>query len=507
MGSTSLLTKLPWWADTVRQAVFDAGRHSEQFSGYVLEWEAGKGRPGSMAWGRSLRVRGVLSCAMAAGFVLGAGADNNAWIDDGWGDQGSVKVESLAGAWSGRLLAGSQADRFTLTLNVSADSVLTAEGKSDGWPYTEKYQSLLEGRNLHLTGTAIEPPPPADIPYVPLTLKLSVSERETALRGTWEKADGSRGTVELTRAAGASPPQAAVSSPNEPPPVVSEPAATPAPVAKPAHDLTGEWTGQWTNRGKIMDFVLRVRQDDAGKLAAEGKANTWSLLEIFEGTVEGDAVTLTGTEVRPAPPPGKYYSLDVLHLTLSEDGRELAGNWEDADQSTGAIRVTRRGAGTADGIVVRCPSEVSAGEPVTIEIEAVNPDTEPRIGTIAVSVTGRAAVIPERKGSYDLFLPGGKSYLSRFEKEGDIWRLTPQREKAPPAAPHVEVYDAQWGAGESKRLSFQATFPEAGTARIYVRATFSRKTPQGVIIDSNLPPDGEPDEQGLPCMVVRLSVL
>ncbi len=126
------------------------------------------------------------------------------------------------------------------------------------------------------------------------------------------------------------------------PPAVSAP-PSPVPVpslsSRDSRDFVGEWTGKWTNSRGSMMFLLKIGEGKENKLAAEGKASTWTLTEVFEGSVSGDAITLTGTHVLPTPSPGKYYCLDVLSLTLSQDGKRLSGTWVDKENSRGTIEV------------------------------------------------------------------------------------------------------------------------------------------------------------------------
>lgn len=136
-------------------------------------------------------------------------------------------------------------------------------------------------------------------------------------------------------------------------PTPSSPAA-PAPDARVTPDpqkvitattveeeLPGEWKGVWTNRGRAMPFTLRITLADDNSLKAEGKAETWSLTERFKGALNGNTLTLTGTDVLPPPPPEKRYSLDTLTLTLSQDGLTLEGSWIDQENSRGTVAVQR----------------------------------------------------------------------------------------------------------------------------------------------------------------------
>jgi len=130
----------------------------------------------------------------------------------------------------------------------------------------------------------------------------------------------------------------------------SLPARAPAPPtqAEPAtsirgDDLLGEWKGSFVNRNQPKKFTLHIKQAENNALRAEGKADTWTLLELFEGSLVGNTVILRGYEVKPTPAPGKNYSLDVFKLTLSADGKTLKGTWTDTDKSTGDIEVSRVG--------------------------------------------------------------------------------------------------------------------------------------------------------------------
>ncbi len=155
---------------------------------------------------------------------------------------------------------------------------------------------------------------------------------------------------------------------------------------------------------------------------------------------------------------------------------------------------------TTEGLKVRCPASARAGEPVKIEIESENIDTIPRMGTLALSIQGGQPSVAEQKGSYDLFLPGGRAKLARFSREDTVWKFRPQSENISPAMTHVEFYDGQWPAKNARTMSVPVVFRAPGTATLFVRATFAKRAGNVVVVDRNCPNEANDlDEQGLPC--------
>jgi len=154
------------------------------------------------------------------------------------------------------------------------------------------------------------------------------------------------------------------------------------------------------------------------------------------------------------------------------------------------------------------PQSVKANsETAVIQIRVNNPSAEEYMGTIAVTIDGGGPMVPENKSVYDVFLPGGDGKLARFIAEGGGWKLMPLSESIVPSKTHVEVYDKKWAGNAEKTLSCPVVFTVPGRVRVYVRGTFAKKTPSGVIVHQNLPPDGISDEQGLPCEMYEISVL
>ncbi len=156
---------------------------------------------------------------------------------------------------------------------------------------------------------------------------------------------------------------------------------------------------------------------------------------------------------------------------------------------------------------VTIPTSASVGEsPSIIKVTAQNPANEERTGTIAFSIDGGKPIVQENTSAYDLFEVGGNNKLLRFSSEGNKWRPLTSAEAISPSMVHVELYDEKWAADEMKTLSCPVSFTEPGEVLILVRATFSRKSPEGTIVDTNFPVQGHNDEQGLPCALYRVSV-
>ena len=192
-----------------------------------------------------------------------------------------------------------------------------------------------------------------------------------------------------------------------------------------------------------------------------------------------------------------------------EDGSPPAGPAE--PRGDGASMQSRTSIslnhGTRSEMTVRCPSEARVGEVVPIEVSVTSPDDLQRVGTIALSFRGGGPSISERKGVYDVFQPGGGAKLAVFRRDGEVWRLGSRGDSIAPQVPHAELYDPQWPSGTGKRLTVPVVFEEAGRATVLVRATFSRKTSGGVVVECNVPSESDSsDEQGLPCLALPVTV-
>lgn len=163
--------------------------------------------------------------------------------------------------------------------------------------------------------------------------------------------------------------------------------------------------------------------------------------------------------------------------------------------------------GSRSEMTVRFPSEVRAGEGVSVEVSVMSPDDLPRVGTIALSFIGGSPSVPERKGVYDVFQPGAGAKLAVFRRDGEVWRLGSRGDSITPQVPHAELYDPQWPSGTERRLRVPVVFEEAGRATLLVRASFSRKTQGEVVVECNVPSESDAlDEQGLPCLALPVTV-
>jgi len=148
---------------------------------------------------------------------------------------------------------------------------------------------------------------------------------------------------------------------------------------------------------------------------------------------------------------------------------------------------------------------VSVGSPATIEVQAANWVGADQIGTLVVSIEGcgpEAPLAPD--GAYDLWPAGGK-VINRFYKDGGVWRRSP--EKMVPAHTLVEKYVRMWPRGATQTLRVPVTFNRPGTARLYMRVTFSRQMGTETVVHANFPAAGDTDQQGLPCMTYAVNVL
>lgn len=160
------------------------------------------------------------------------------------------------------------------------------------------------------------------------------------------------------------------------------------------------------------------------------------------------------------------------------------------------------------GLKVRFPKEVRVRVPVRIEIEAENPDVVQRIGTLALSIQGGNPSVTTQKDTYDVFLPGGNAKISRFSQDGSVWRLQPGSKSIFPSMTHVEVYDENWPQKGKKILSVPVVFFESGPVTLLIRASFSKRTKDGVVVDRNIPDNEDDlDEQGLPCYRLNINVV
>jgi len=158
-----------------------------------------------------------------------------------------------------------------------------------------------------------------------------------------------------------------------------------------------------------------------------------------------------------------------------------------------------------DRVTFTYPSTVNVGTPATVEIQATNWFRQEQIGTLVVAVEGcspEAPLAPDE--SYDLWAAGGR-VISRFYRDGTVWRKAP--EKIVPLHTQIEVYVPQWPSGADRSLRVPVTFNRPGTARLYLRVSFSLQTGDEIVVHANFPEAGEPDQQGLPCMTYAINVL
>lgn len=159
---------------------------------------------------------------------------------------------------------------------------------------------------------------------------------------------------------------------------------------------------------------------------------------------------------------------------------------------------------TFDQVTVTYPREAKLGQSATITVEAVNASPNDQIGTLVVSIAGCGAIIGTSPGAaYEVYTIGGRP-INRFRKDGAVWRRTGEQ-KAPECV-IAEHYTPAWRAGERQGLSFPVTFTQAGSAQLYIRATFAAREGTETIVHTNYPATGAEDQQGLPCMPLTVTV-
>lgn len=141
------------------------------------------------------------------------------------------------------------------------------------------------------------------------------------------------------------------------------------------------------------------------------------------------------------------------------------------------------------------------GDGTIIEIKAKNPADRTCMGTIAVTIDGGGPEIPQDPKAYHLFPPDGSGRLAVFTPHGDGWKMTPGGRAVMPSRMHVELYGEKWDRGVEKTLRFPVTFTRAGPVQVLIRATFSHRVDKSIVVDWNIPQEGQRDEQGLPCLV------
>lgn len=159
---------------------------------------------------------------------------------------------------------------------------------------------------------------------------------------------------------------------------------------------------------------------------------------------------------------------------------------------------------TFDQVTVTYPREARLGQEATITVESVNTAQSNQIGTLVVSIAGCGAVAASISGAgYDVYKAGGRT-VNQFRKEGAVWRRTGLRKS--PEFMIAERYTPNWRPGERQRLSFPVTFSQAGSAQLYVRATFAVRDGTETVVHTNYPATGVEDQQGLPCMPLTVTV-
>lgn len=159
---------------------------------------------------------------------------------------------------------------------------------------------------------------------------------------------------------------------------------------------------------------------------------------------------------------------------------------------------------TFDQVTVTYPREAKLGQQATITVETVNTLVNDQIGTLVVSIAGCGAIISTGAGvGYDVYTAGGRP-INLFRKEGAVWRRSGGQKS--PENVIAERYLPRWRSGEQQRLSFPITFTQAGTAQLYIRATFAAREGAETVVHTNYPATGVEDQQGLPCMPLTVTV-
>lgn len=115
-----------------------------------------------------------------------------------------------------------------------------------------------------------------------------------------------------------------------------------------ATDLSGLWSGKVMEQDTYQVTVQLHQAGDhlAGSLIVwyDDDEEPYFACQRIEGTVDGEQVTIRGTDVTFVPDdPDAEYSLDVFELRLVNNAQEMSGRWTDEDDDADGRAVLRRG--------------------------------------------------------------------------------------------------------------------------------------------------------------------
>ncbi|MBP8128946.1 MAG: PEGA domain-containing protein [Candidatus Hydrogenedentes bacterium] len=128
-----------------------------------------------------------------------------------------------------------------------------------------------------------------------------------------------------------------------------------------ARKLVGSWSGTWQDvSGSYRNFDLIIRMTAEDRLTAEGKAQGWSVTELFEGTIEDATLVLVGKSVTPVQP-GKNHALDTLRLEIRGYGNTLSGTWSDEEEDSGRVELKRGAAAPRTAVLTGDKVNVRTG--------------------------------------------------------------------------------------------------------------------------------------------------
>lgn len=157
-----------------------------------------------------------------------------------------------------------------------------------------------------------------------------------------------------------------------------------------------------------------------------------------------------------------------------------------------------------EGLVIKCPKQAELDVPVQIVVNATNPSRTSNTGTVSVSFAGLEPDLWQKSDSFDWLPANADKKAALFEKRDDFWVFRNQIVSVKNTL--IELYKSPWKPTSPQNLSFAVTFQQRGTARLFIRASFSTKEGKVTTITDNIPIKGTIDQQGLPCVVYEISV-
>ena len=162
----------------------------------------------------------------------------------------------------------------------------------------------------------------------------------------------------------------------------------------------------------------------------------------------------------------------------------------------------------APRLFVRFPHVARVNEEVEIQVQAQNPSSTSRVGTICFTLEGLKATLKANSPTI-VYAPGFLVTHFRWNNRASCWELGG---KGAIAAHLTELYDPNWPGttGQNVRsVTCQVTFRETGVAKLKVRASFSKIGGVRIALrkDAVLPAEGPVGPQGLPCGEFEIEVI